>query len=155
MLLLVVRYWKSWPKYLVVHSAFGLFNILTIFAIVIVIVYDSNYLFNSCFWQMNTSAQAHFLIGMIFLGMLVALQVVGFITKLGIESRTTDPVTVARRKMIHSYAGYFLYALSKAQVMLGWWVYHYAWGPQLTFCVIYYACFFAFRFLVLDRWYNK
>ena len=154
-LLLIVKYWKSWPKYLLVHSTFGLFNLLTIFAIVIVIVFDSNYLFNSCFWEMNTSAQAHFIIGMLFLGMLVAVQVVGFMAKLGIESRTTDPVSVFKRKQFHIYCGYFLYVLSKAQVMLGWWVYHYAWGPQLTFCVVYYVCFFAFKFLVLDRMYKK
>jgi signal transduction histidine kinase len=83
-LLLVVKYWKSWPKYLLVHSIFGLFNLFTIFAIVIVIVYDSNYLFNTCFWQMKTSAQAHFIIGIIFLAMLLAVQTVGFLSKIGI-----------------------------------------------------------------------
>lgn len=81
-LLLVVRYWKSWSKYLLVHSLFGLFNIVTIFVVVIVIVYDSNYLFNSCFWQMNRTAQAHFIIGMVFLTMLVVVQVIGFLSKL-------------------------------------------------------------------------
>lgn len=154
-LLLIVKYWKSWTKYLVVHSTFGLFNLLTIFAVVIVIVFDSNYLFNYCFWEMRTSAQAHFILGMMFLGMLLAVQVVGFMAKMGIESKTTGPVSVFKRKRFHIYCGYFLYILSKVQVFLGWWVYHYAWGPQLTFIVVYYVCFFAFKFLILDRWYRK
>lgn len=154
-LLLIVKYWKSWPKYLLVHSTFGLFNLFTLFAIIILLVHDGNYLFNKCFWEMKTSAQAHFILGMIFLGMLLAVQTVGFLSKRGIESTTTNPVTVVQRKKFHIYAGYFLYVLSKAQVLLGWWVYHYAWGPQLTFCVIYYALFFAFKFLLLERWYNK
>lgn len=53
------------------------------------------------------------------------------------------------------YAGYFLYALSKAQVLLGWWVYFYAWSVQLTIIIVYDVLFFAFKFLVLDRCYKR
>ena len=153
-MLCVVRYWKSWSKYLMVHSLFGVFNLVSIFTIIMVIVVDGNYLFNDCFWGMKTSAQAHFIIGLFFVTTLVVVQIIGFVSKTSIESPLVDPVTALRRKSAHMYSGYFLYFLSKAQVLLGWWVYNYRWGPMMTFCIIYYVLFFSFKYLLLERWYR-
>lgn len=83
-LLLVVRYWKNWSKYLLIHSAFGIFNLVSIFAIVIVMVLGSKQLFSYCFWEMKPIFLAHSIIGLFIFFMIVVIQVVGFIGKLSI-----------------------------------------------------------------------
>lgn len=71
---------------------------------------------------MSDIAIAHSVIGMFILLMIVLIQVIGFIGKLSVESKTRDPVKTMLYKKIHIYIGYFTYFLSKAEVYIGWWM---------------------------------
>lgn len=91
-LLIIVRYYKNWYKYLLLHSLFGVINILTIIMVTLVVVLDRNYLFNATgFGQMTTATKVHFIFGLCFVLMIVIIQVIGFLIKREIEGSTQPP----------------------------------------------------------------
>jgi hypothetical protein len=60
--------------------------------ILLVVVFDSSYLFNYAgFSTMGLLTQIHFIIGMIFLFNIVGLQILGLTIKYSIEGITTTP----------------------------------------------------------------
>lgn len=153
-LILIVRYWKNWSKYLLIHSSFGLFNLASIFAIVMVMVYGRWEFFSECFLKMSPISIAHSVIGMFILLMIVCIQVVGFVGKLSVESKTRDPVKTMFYKKIHTYIGYFTYFLTKGEVYIGWWMkMGHQWSLPLTVITIYIGLFFLIQLVFIERWY--
>lgn len=155
-LLIIVRYYKNWHKYLLLHSLFGIINVLTVIVVVIVVVLDSGYLFNAKgFSQMTTATQVHFIFGMCFIFIIVGIQILGLVVKSEIEGTKEPPEVILRKKRVHRIFGYTFYGLSKAQLVLGWYVPGPGWAPMMTILLVYYAAFFAFKFFYFERLYMR
>lgn len=155
-LLIIVRYYKNWQKYILLHSLFGVINILTVIVVVVVVVLDRAYLFNAAgFASMTLATQIHFIIGMCFIFCIVGVQILGLFVKAQLESPNKDPGAMLRKKKIHKIIGYTLYAISKPQLVLGWYVPGPGWSPMMFILLVYYIIFFSFKFFYLERLYIK
>ena len=155
-LLIIVRYYRNWHKYLLFHSMFGIINLLTVIMVVIVVVLDRSYLFNmEGFSQMTTATQVHFIFGMCFIFIIVGIQILGFVVKSEIKGTKQPPEVILRKKKGHAIFGYTFYALSKIQLVLGWYVPGPGWSPMMTILLVYYVAFFAFKFFYFERLYLK
>lgn len=49
--------------------------------------------------------------------------------------------------------GFTIYALSKVQMVLGWYVPGPGWSAMMTILIVYYIAFFSFRFFYFERLY--
>lgn len=153
-LLIIVRYCRNWHKYLLLHSLFGVINILTIALVVVVVVLDSGYLFNSTgFAAMTLATKIHFIFGMSFIFIIVGIQALGLVIKSQLEGTQTPPDVLIRKKRIHKVFGYSFYTLSKVQLVLGWYVPGPGWATMMTILLVYYVLFFGFKFFFLERLY--
>jgi hypothetical protein len=149
-LLIIVRYCKNWHKYLLLHSLFGVVNILTLFLVIIVVVINSSWLFNlPGFTTMGLANQFHFIIGMTFIFTIVGVQALGLVIKFQMEGTKATPEAIIKRKKFHIVVGYSIYAVSKVQLVIGWYLPGPNWATMMTVLLVYYAVFFAFKFLYL------
>jgi hypothetical protein len=145
-----VRYYRNWHKYLLLHSLFGVINILTIALVLVVVVLNRSFLFNSAgFNSMNLATQIHFIFGMSFIVIIVGIQVLGLVVKAQLEGTRAPPEVLLRKKRIHKIFGYTFYTMSKAQLVLGWYVPGPGWATMMTVLLVYYVVFFAFKMFYL------
>lgn len=151
-----MRYVKNWHKYLLLHSLFGVVNLLTLVLVLAVVVLDRSWLFNwPGFSTMGLPTQIHFIVGMLFITVIVGVQVLGLVVKSQLEGTQVRPDVMLRKKRVHRIVGYSIYTLSKAQLVLGWFVPGPTWAPMMTVLLVYYVLFFGVKFLYLERLYGN
>lgn len=60
------------------------------------------------------------------------------------------------KRKYHKIFGYVFYAISKIELLIGWFIYGPGgWTPMMTVLIVYYAVFFSVRFVFFDRLYLR
>lgn len=91
-LLIIVRYYKNWQRYLLLHSLFTFVNILTVAFVLVVVILNSDKLFNiDGFLSLSIAVQIHYVFGMTFIAVIVGLQILGLVIKNQIEGGKQPP----------------------------------------------------------------
>jgi len=121
--LMVVRYLKTSSSYTKIHGAMMLvINAATLAMSVLMLLFRyTKVLYN--FSEISTTAKIHLILGMMLMLSIVLQQIGGVILKYLKESPRLQAQRFLKKVWIHRFGGYFVYGVSKVQLLVGWWVY--------------------------------
>lgn len=109
------RYLKTWKHYITAHAAILFFlDVLTIVFIALVLGGNSDKLEQVD--ELPKKTQAHYIIGVIILAIVVIQHILGVVTKIMLEG--SNP-SVHYIKKSHKILGIFLYLICKANLIIG------------------------------------
>ncbi|KAL4435822.1 hypothetical protein ABPG74_015790 [Tetrahymena malaccensis] len=111
----VGRYLKAWKHHILVHSIlFFLINVSTIILEAIVIN-GNNYKLGDVS-NLDTGVKNHFIIGCVIMALIILQHIGGILLKIGIEGTNKHVNTI---KQFHLVSGIIIYALAKANILIG------------------------------------
>ncbi|KAL4484235.1 hypothetical protein ABPG72_003519 [Tetrahymena utriculariae] len=111
----VGRYLKAWKHHILVHSI--LFFIINVSTIVLeaIVINGNNYKLDDVS-NLDTGVKNHFIIGCVIMALIILQHIGGILLKVGIEGTNKHVNTI---KQFHLASGIIIYALAKANILIG------------------------------------